>query len=106
MHNALQHSGKPEAELIVALGCMTIDNGGDKPKRVCLFFEDNGKGVPIDQRSTIFRPFHTGAAGGTGLGLNLAQDILRQMRAEFTLDPEFSGGARFLMLFSPAGEIA
>ena len=40
-----------------------------------LQFEDNGPGVPAELGETIFYPLVTARAGGTGLGLAVAQDI-------------------------------
>ncbi len=40
-----------------------------------LQFEDNGPGVPVELGETIFYPLVTARAGGTGLGLAVAQDI-------------------------------
>ena len=39
---------------------------------------DNGPGVPEDIRDRLFHPLVTGRAGGTGLGLSLAQDFVQQ----------------------------
>lgn len=39
---------------------------------------DNGPGVPPELKDKIFHPLVTGRAGGTGLGLSLAQDLLQQ----------------------------
>ena len=40
-----------------------------------LQFEDDGPGVPPELGETIFYPLVTARAGGTGLGLAVAQDI-------------------------------
>ena len=39
---------------------------------------DNGAGVPESLGERIFHPLVTGRAGGTGLGLSLAQDFIQQ----------------------------
>jgi two-component system nitrogen regulation sensor histidine kinase GlnL len=39
-------------------------------------FEDNGPGVPLDIRDTIFYPLVSGRTDGTGLGLGIAQDLV------------------------------
>src|ERR1700674_3767593 len=39
-------------------------------------FEDNGPGVLNEIRETIFYPLVSGRAGGTGLGLGIAQDLV------------------------------
>jgi len=40
--------------------------------------EDNGGGVPRDMQERIFLPMVSGAKGGTGLGLTIAQDLINQ----------------------------
>lgn len=40
--------------------------------------EDDGPGVPIKLRETLFYPMVTSRAEGTGLGLSIAQDIARR----------------------------
>jgi two-component system, NtrC family, nitrogen regulation sensor histidine kinase GlnL len=39
---------------------------------------DNGPGVPADIKDRIFYPLVTGRAGGSGLGLSLAQNFIQQ----------------------------
>jgi two-component system nitrogen regulation sensor histidine kinase GlnL len=39
-------------------------------------FEDNGPGVPVDIRETLFYPLVSGRTDGTGLGLGIAQDLV------------------------------
>ena len=39
---------------------------------------DNGPGVPLDLRESIFYPLVTGRAGGSGLGLSMAQSLVQQ----------------------------
>ena len=38
--------------------------------------EDDGPGVPAELKDTIFYPLVTGRAGGSGLGLAVAQDLV------------------------------
>ena len=39
---------------------------------------DNGPGVPQELRESIFYPLVTGRAGGSGLGLSMAQSLIQQ----------------------------
>lgn len=50
---------------------------------------DNGPGVPTDLAGKIFFPLVTGRAGGTGLGLSLAQQLVNQHQGliEFESEP-------------------
>jgi two-component system osmolarity sensor histidine kinase EnvZ len=56
--------------------------------------DDDGPGIPMDLRESVFRPFASGAAGGTGLGLTIARDIVRAHGGEITLEDSPSGGLR------------
>ncbi len=56
--------------------------------------DDDGPGIPPDRREAVFRPFATGAAGGTGLGLTIARDIIRAHGGEITLETSPLGGLR------------
>jgi two-component system nitrogen regulation sensor histidine kinase GlnL len=51
--------------------------GGQRHRLVAsIQFEDNGPGVPVDIRETIFYPLVSGRSEGSGLGLGIAQDLV------------------------------
>ena len=61
--------------------------------------DDDGPGIPEDQREQAFRPFHRldearKDAGGTGLGLSIALDIARGHGGDITLSESPLGGLR------------
>ncbi len=56
--------------------------------------DDDGPGIPPDRRESVFRPFASGAAGGTGLGLTIARDIVRAHGGEIVLEDSPLGGLR------------
>jgi two-component system osmolarity sensor histidine kinase EnvZ len=64
------------------------------PRAVEITVDDNGPGIPTAQREAVFRPFSSGASGGTGLGLTIARDIVRAHGGEITLEDSPSGGLR------------
>ncbi len=64
------------------------------PRAVEIMVDDNGPGIPTAQREHVFRPFSSGATGGTGLGLTIARDIIRAHGGEITLEDSPSGGLR------------
>ncbi|MBY6413071.1 HAMP domain-containing histidine kinase [Rhodococcus sp. BP-252] len=73
--------------------------------RVVLTVDDDGTGVPVDERDAVFERFYRGAAaakGGSGLGLALVeqQAQLHGGTAYFTDSP--LGGARLVMELSAA----
>jgi two-component system osmolarity sensor histidine kinase EnvZ len=56
--------------------------------------DDDGPGIPADQREEAFRPFATLSAGGTGLGLAIARDIARAHGGDIVLEESPLGGLR------------
>jgi two-component system, NtrC family, nitrogen regulation sensor histidine kinase GlnL len=64
--------------------------------------EDNGPGVPTELRSSIFYPYVTGRATGTGLGLAVAQELVTRHNGliEFESEP----GRTIFTLLLPLGD--
>jgi two-component system osmolarity sensor histidine kinase EnvZ len=60
--------------------------------------DDDGPGIPPERRESVFRPFESGAAGGTGLGLTIARDIVRAHGGEILLEESPLGGLRARIL--------
>ncbi len=62
--------------------------------------DDDGPGVPEEERANVFRPFYrldearNQDEGGTGLGLAIARDIARGHGGDITLDSAPMGGLR------------
>ncbi len=62
--------------------------------------EDNGPGIPEEEREQVFRPFYrldnarTQATGSTGLGLSIARDIVRGHGGDITLSESGLGGLK------------
>src|SRR6185436_5473658 len=56
--------------------------------------EDEGPGVPADQRARIFEPYVTTKSGGTGLGLAIAARIAMEHSGSLQLLDSVKG-ARF-----------
>lgn len=57
--------------------------------------DDDGPGVPEDDRQRIFTPFFTTKSHGTGLGLAIAHTIAALHGGGITVDESPLGGARF-----------
>lgn len=64
---------------------------------VVLDVEDEGPGVPEDVRTRIFDPFFTtkGSVRGVGLGLSVAEGIVRRYGGTLGVEDGEGGGARF-----------
>jgi two-component system sensor histidine kinase HydH len=65
------------------------------PAQVELIFSDNGPGMTTDIINSIFNPFFTTKADGTGLGLANAQKFIQEMGGEITVTSEAGEGAEF-----------
>ncbi len=63
-------------------------------RKVEIVVDDDGPGIPVDRRESVFRPFASSAAGGTGLGLTIARDIVRAHGGDITLEESPLGGLR------------
>ena len=63
-------------------------------RSVLVNVDDNGPGIAAEQREDVFRPFQSGSAGGTGLGLTIARDIVRAHGGDISLEDSPLGGLR------------
>jgi two-component system, OmpR family, osmolarity sensor histidine kinase EnvZ len=65
-----------------------------------IIVDDDGPGIPEDNREEVFRPFHRLDAsrnpdtGGVGLGLTIARDIVRGHGGDLLLEDSPKGGLR------------
>ncbi len=66
-------------------------------RNVQVVVDDDGPGIAADRRESVFRPFESGAAGGTGLGLTIARDIARAHGGDIVLEASPLGGLRARM---------
>jgi nitrogen fixation/metabolism regulation signal transduction histidine kinase len=62
---------------------------------VVLVVEDNGPGVPPEERERVFEPYRSGTKGGLGLGLALVKGIILAHGGLIRLEEGQWGGARF-----------
>ena len=57
---------------------------------------DEGVGIPAAERERIFAKFYKAGGGqGTGLGLFIAQGLVREMGGKIWVDSEEGRGSRF-----------
>ena len=86
-------------------GSIVVESA-DTPEGIRLSVTDDGPGVDPLMRERIFDPFFTTKSvdRGTGLGLSLCSDILRQHQGSLVVDPAYTQGARFeIMLPAETG---
>jgi two-component system osmolarity sensor histidine kinase EnvZ len=68
-----------------------------RERSVQVVVDDDGPGIAPDRRESVFRPFESGALGGTGLGLTIARDIVRAHGGDIVLEDSPLGGLRARM---------
>jgi two-component system sensor histidine kinase TctE len=71
-----------------------------------LAVEDDGPGIPLDEREHIFERFHRllgNGQEGSGLGLAIVQEIVEAHHATISVDAPAAGGSVFTIRF-PAPE--
>lgn len=71
----------------------------DSKANVELTITDNGKGMNEETLSKIFYPFYTTKDSGTGLGLFIAYNALKENGCTINVDSEFGKGSSFKMIF-------
>ena len=94
LKNAAVHSGGDEIRLNISLA-----SENEEVSVFLISIEDNGRGIPTDQVSTLFQPFMQGDTerDGSGLGLMIVKKLVSDMGGSIHYLPSQLGGARFLI---------
>jgi signal transduction histidine kinase len=77
---------------------------------VQLLVEDEGEGIPEDQRREIFAPYsrlerdRDSGVAGSGIGLAVVKELARGQGASVRVGDSVSGGARFVVAFPPPSQ--
>jgi two-component system nitrogen regulation sensor histidine kinase NtrY len=61
--------------------------------RITLAVEDNGKGLPVEERNSLTEPYVTTRTKGTGLGLAIVKKIMEDHHGALVLVDRPGGGA-------------
>jgi PAS domain S-box-containing protein len=91
--NAVYHNETP---LTVRVGTFDENGepvGGDEP--VGFFVEDDGEGIPEDERDEVFEHGYTTGEDGHGYGLSVVRNIVEAHGWEIRVTDGSDGGARF-----------
>ena len=73
---------------------------GKRGNAIEILVDDNGPGIPEQEREDAFRPFYrldrsrNPSTGGTGLGLSISRDVARTHGGEILLETSPHGGLR------------
>ncbi|MBT6163083.1 HAMP domain-containing histidine kinase [Flavobacteriales bacterium] len=88
LENALKYS--PSNEPVIIAIAQTDDG-------LSVIFDDGGNGIPNDQRQNVLRKFERlkdSETSGTGLGLYLADQILKMHKGKLRIESNERGGSR------------
>ena len=70
---------------------------------VAVAVSDTGRGIPSENLRKVFEPFYSGKPNGNGLGLTIAQRIVRAHGGRIDLQSEPGRGTRVTLLFPTNG---
>jgi signal transduction histidine kinase len=82
IRNAVEHGGE---DLIITVG--DLDDG--------FYLEDNGHGIPEEERERVFEAGYSLDPEGTGFGLSIVKEVAEAHGWEISLTESSQGGARF-----------
>ena len=80
-------------------GKITLDFYIDEKKKMAVFsVTDTGCGIPKEKQKLVFERFEklNEYAQGTGLGLSICKLIVYKWKGDIWIDPDYTGGARFV----------
>ena len=75
-----------------------------------IVFQDSGIGMSQEEQAQLFQPFHSGFAGGLGLGLSIIFQIMEDHQGKISFESQKGRGTRVLLNFpleheAPATEV-
>ena len=87
------------ADKFTKCGKITLDFSVNEEKQMAIFsVTDTGCGIPKEKQGLVFERFEklNEYAQGTGLGLSICKLIVHKWRGSIWIDPDYTGGARFV----------
>lgn len=80
-------AGRESPGAIVRLSSRTLQDG------VQVSVEDNGPGIPVEERQRIFEAFHTTKESGLGMGLTICRSVVEAHKGNLYAEGSELGGA-------------
>jgi len=105
---ALAGAGHDDQVAPALLGEVGQEGGGIAGEHVELFVDDDGPGIPEQDRERVFDRFHrldsprARDAGGTGLGLAIVRELVASAGGSVAVEQAPAGGARLRVRLPPA----
>jgi signal transduction histidine kinase len=79
-------------------GALTVGTEIMGDRRLRIWIQDNGAGIPPENLGRLFEPFFTTKVNGTGLGLAISQRIVHEHHGEIQVQSEPGHGSVFSIL--------
>lgn len=92
---ALDENEEMEKEKILKISATGTDSNG-----VAISITDNGSGIEEDALKKIFIPFFTTKKNGSGIGLSLSKQIMRQHKGSISVKSVLNQGTEFVLRFN------
>ncbi|MCG8306264.1 MAG: ATP-binding protein [Cytophagales bacterium] len=71
----------------------------DEKNNTLFILKDNGPGIDEEAQTKIFIPFFTTKKSGSGIGLSLSRQIMRQHNASISVKSKIDEGTEFILRF-------
>lgn len=94
LKNAIQALEEKEGEKTIELSSYV-----ENKRRVIIKVKDNGAGIEEEALDKIFIPFFTTKKQGSGIGLSLSKQIMRQHKANISVKSTLEEGTEFILKF-------
>ncbi|MBI3444444.1 MAG: PAS domain-containing sensor histidine kinase [Magnetospirillum sp.] len=88
--------GRDDPDAVPGRIILSLTEEGD---RFVAVIEDNGKGLPAENRERLIEPYVTTRSKGTGLGLAIVKKIMEDHGGDLYLEDAPEGGARIGLVF-------
>lgn len=92
---ALDECDEMEEEKTLIIGTQDLGKGG-----ATISIKDNGPGIEEDALKKIFIPFFTTKKSGSGIGLSLSKQIMRQHKGSISVRSVLNEGTEFVLKFN------
>ncbi len=97
--NVLSNAVQAVTDKVPELKLQCTEEEWDGQNCFALHIDDNGPGIPVAERKTIFTPFFTTKDSGTGLGLAVTHTLVELQGGKISVDESPAlGGARITVL--------
>jgi len=97
-----EEGGKARGGAVRVIVDVTRDGAvGEEDRVVRVAVEDNGRGLPAQNREQLTEPYVTTRTKGTGLGLAIVKKIMEDHNGHLLLEDRDGGGATVTLVFRP-----